>query len=145
MERTGTLWWTFFQQHLSFCQSVRVVTSPAVRPFWEYWNYIRYCKRRAGTSSPWTCNIRWTTDEQAARLIAQLSHRRMERQWWRRDEMIPLHVPERGGDGIDVSMMAHNWSASLILGLSPVLGERGKTFWGKYTFTTVALLLKIHS
>lgn len=85
MPRTGGLGLTFFQSR----QSVSVLPSPAVAPVWEYWRKnIRYCKSREteresggggeGTSSPWTCNIRWTRDEQTARLVARLSPEQMD-------------------------------------------------------------------
>lgn len=51
----GKNWNTGFdhlEQYCSFCQSVTVLTSPAVCLFWEYWKYIRYCKRREKEENP---------------------------------------------------------------------------------------------
>ena len=82
---------------------------------------------KAGTPSPWTCNILWTTDEQAAWLIIWLSQEQMTDNGDEEMASCPSPCP-REREAIDFSMMAHNLSIPCMPVGPPVLGgQRRRT------------------
>lgn len=102
------------------CQSVSVLTSPAVPLCWEYWKYIRYCKRREKKEHPLHGHA--TSDGQ------QMNRRPgWAKSGWTDNNDEEMRWPPspcpRERDGIDFSMMAQDWSASWMLVVSPALGE----------------------
>lgn len=90
-----------------------VLTSPAAPPLWEYWSYIRYCKRREKKEHPLHGH---------ATSGGQQTNRRpgSPPDWagsaWTDNDDKEMRGPRspcpRERDGIDFSMIAHDWSAT---------------------------------
>lgn len=128
MERTGARTGFDFSSMTNFSsrQSVSVLISPAVPPFLRILERYQVLKeeREEGTSSPWTCNILWTTDEQTAWLIIRPSQEQMTDNDDEEMRWSPPPPCPRERDGIDFSMMAQDWSISWMPVVSPALGAR---------------------
>lgn len=87
--------------HFLSCQSVSVLKSPAVAPFWEYWKYIRYCKSRERRRTILSMDMQHPVDNR--RTDGPAHHQAEPRadgqtMMTRRWDGPPLCVQERGGE-----------------------------------------------